>query len=44
MKFPRDINLEMHDLARLLLCQIGRIQPSCPPLPSFTIGKELPMA
>src|SRR5262249_7106768 len=35
---------EMHDLAHLVFCRIGRIQPSDPSLPSFNVGKELPMA
>ena len=38
------LGFEVHYLAHLIVCRIGRIQPSDPSLPSFNIGKELPMA
>ena len=35
---------EMHYFAHLVVCRIGRIQPSDPLLPTFYVGKELPVS
>ena len=38
------LGFEVHYLAHLVVCRIGRIQPDHPPLSTFNIGKESPMS
>ena len=38
------LGFEVHYLAHLIVCRIGRIQPDHPALSTFNIGKELPMS
>src|SRR5580704_5454721 len=38
------LGFEVHYLAHLVVCRIGRIQPDHPPLSTFNIRKESPMS
>jgi hypothetical protein len=38
------LGFEVHYLANLIVCRIGRIQPNHPALSTFNIGKESPMS